>query len=293
MLRSGPARSAADGTVGVITPTIGGMVSEGAAGRLRVEDLAQRAEVSVDTIRFYQKRRLLPPPVREGRIGWYGAEHVERLRRIRDLQADGLTLALIGRLLSGELDPADAPLAAAVAHAQASDGGTPEPSERLLTLAELATAADVPLALLEAVASEGLLVPRIVDGDARYTSADAAVVRAGLRLLERGLPMTELLELARAHHDETREIAERAVAMFDTHVRQPLRASALTDEEKAEQLVDAFRVLLPAVTGLVSHHFRRTLLTVAQEHLEAVGEASEVAAATVEAERQLEREWSA
>ena len=44
----------------------------GAATTLRVEDLARAADVSVDTIRFYQKRRLLPPPTRRGRIAWYG-----------------------------------------------------------------------------------------------------------------------------------------------------------------------------------------------------------------------------
>ena len=48
------------------------------------------ADVSVDTIRFYQKRQLLPPPRREGRIAWYGPEHVERLARIKDLQRRGL-----------------------------------------------------------------------------------------------------------------------------------------------------------------------------------------------------------
>ena len=82
--------------------------------RLRVEDLAQLADVSVDTIRFYQKRRLLPAPAREGRVAWYGPEHVERLARIRELQAHGLTLALIGRVVSGDLDATDAPLAIAV-----------------------------------------------------------------------------------------------------------------------------------------------------------------------------------
>ncbi|HEV7525836.1 MAG TPA: MerR family DNA-binding transcriptional regulator, partial [Acidimicrobiia bacterium] len=40
--------------------------------RWRVEDLARIADLSVDTIRFYQKRRLLPPPERSGRIAWYG-----------------------------------------------------------------------------------------------------------------------------------------------------------------------------------------------------------------------------
>jgi len=74
----------------------------GAPG-LRVEELAARADVSVDTIRFYQKRRLLPPPERRGRIGWYGPEHVERLGRIRDLQRRGFSLAVIRRIVSGEL----------------------------------------------------------------------------------------------------------------------------------------------------------------------------------------------
>ena len=49
--------------------------------------------------------------------------------------------------------------------------------------------------------------------------------------------------------------------------------------EKAERLVEAFRTLLPTVTTLVAHHFRSVLLEVAQEHLEAVGDATELAAA--------------
>ena len=57
--------------------------------RLRVEELAERADVSVDTIRFYQKRHLLAPPQRVGRVAWYGPEHLERLARIRDLQTQG------------------------------------------------------------------------------------------------------------------------------------------------------------------------------------------------------------
>src|SRR2546423_15717774 len=83
----------------------------------RVEELARRADTSVDTIRFYQKRRLLAPPTRQGRIAWYGPAHLERLLRIRELRAQGLTLALIGRMLDGQLDPTDVPLAAGVAAA--------------------------------------------------------------------------------------------------------------------------------------------------------------------------------
>jgi DNA-binding transcriptional MerR regulator len=257
------------------------------APRWRVEELAARADVSVDTIRFYQKRRLLPPPEREGRIAWYGSLHLERLTRIRDLQAQGLTLTLIARLLSGEIDPTDVPLAAAVAAAN-NDADSPE---ELLTLAELSARSGVPLPLLEAVAREGLLLPRVLDGREHYTDADVAIVRQGLSLLERGLPLPELLALAREHTAGTREVAEQAVALFDEHVRQPLRAADLPDDEKAEQLVAAFRVLLPTITALVAHHFQRVLLAVAQEHLERVGHDTELAAASAEAGRRLESSW--
>ena len=259
---------------------------ESGAPGLRVEELAAGADVSVDTIRFYQKRRLLPPPERRGRIGWYGAEHVERLARIKDLQRRGFSLAVIRRMVSGELDRADEPLAAAVVAA-----GDDAADEEFLTLGELAARSGVPEALIESIVREGLLVPRRHEGDARFTSADVDIVAAGLRLLETGLPMPELLTLARRHHEATRETAEGAVAMFDTYVREPLRASDLSDDERAERLVEAFRVLLPSVTALVAHHFRRVLLEVAQEHLEAVGEPAELEAANAEANRRLEVVW--
>ena len=96
------------------------------------------------------------------------------------------------------------------------------------------------------------------------------------------MPLPDLLSLARRHHDATRVIAEEAVQLFDTHVREPLRASGEDADARAERLVDAFRTLLPAVTALVAHHFRSVLLEVAEEHLELVGEPAELDAARAE-----------
>jgi DNA-binding transcriptional MerR regulator len=242
---------------------------------IRVEELARRADVSVDTIRFYQKRQLLQAPRRVGRIAWYGADHVERLGRIRELQRQGFSLSIIRRLVAGELDAADAPLAAAVAGAQAVDGD-------LLTLDDLAARAGVPVAILEAVAREGLIVAQPRGSQSGYTDTDVDIVHAGLRLLEAGFPLPELLTLARSYHDAARAIATDAVEMFDEHIRRPLQASGLTDAERAERLVETFRTLLPTVTALIANHFRSVLLEVAQEHLEAVGDASELAAASGE-----------
>ncbi len=74
---------------------------------MRVEQLSARADVSVDTIRYYQSKGLLDPPAPGGRVAWYGDGHLERLTRIRSLQQRGFTLATIVRLVSGELDAAD------------------------------------------------------------------------------------------------------------------------------------------------------------------------------------------
>ena len=243
----------------------------------RVDALAAKADVSVDTIRFYQSRGLLPPPRREGRVAWYGDEHVERLARIRRLQARGLTLATIARLLAGELDAADEALVTAVA--------ADDEDDVLFTIEELAERSGIPLGLLQAVVREGLLVPRRAGGVDRFTAADVDAGAAGLRLLEAGLPLPEVLDLARRHHAAMREVAERAVELFDNHVRHPLRSSGLADDEAAARLVQAFTTLLPATTELVTHHFRRTLLNVAQEHIERVGGEAELRAVQVEAAR--------
>jgi len=50
--------------------------------RYRVEQLAAVCEVSVDTVRYYQSRSLLPQPEREGRVAWYDELHADRIRRI-------------------------------------------------------------------------------------------------------------------------------------------------------------------------------------------------------------------
>jgi DNA-binding transcriptional MerR regulator len=252
--------------------------------RMRVEDLAREADSSVDTVRYYQKQRLLPPPDRDGRLAWYTEEHLDRIGRIRELQRRGFTLAVIRRFLSGELDPADEPLAAAVAGAEGID------EEEYFGIDELAARSQVPRPVLDSLVRENLLVPRVHEGDLRFTTADVELVANGLRLLDAGLPLPELLDLARHHHAVTREVATKAVELFDAHVRQPLRATDLSETERAERMVDAFRVLLPTVTSLVAHHFRRILLEVAQEHLESVGEPVEIAAARTENERGLERE---
>jgi DNA-binding transcriptional MerR regulator len=246
-----------------------------------VEQLAATCEVSVDTVRYYQSLGLLPPPDREGRVAWYGTVHAERIREVRRLQSKGLTLVAIRRVVAGELGPADADLAAAVAAARGDAGG----GERSLTLDAFSQESGVPASLIQAVEREGVRLGREVDGGTRYTTGDIAIVRVALRMLEFGLPLGDLLTLARDTDAAMRGVAERAVELFDDHVRKPIRDTSGSDDAAAEQLVTAFRELLPAVTTLVSHHFRQVLLEVAEAHIGRVGGTAEVEATRAEARR--------
>ena len=71
----------------------------------RIDELAQRAGVAVDTIRYYQREGLLPPGERSGRSMRYGPVHLERLERIRALQARRFSLAAIRELLDHDGGP--------------------------------------------------------------------------------------------------------------------------------------------------------------------------------------------
>jgi len=104
--------------------------------------LAKAAGVGVETVRYYQRRGLLPEPVRpQGEVRRYAESDVKRLRFIRSAQAAGFTLNEIKELL--DLDAADdraRARALAAARVAALDAKIEEMREARNALAELATA---------------------------------------------------------------------------------------------------------------------------------------------------------
>jgi DNA-binding transcriptional MerR regulator len=103
------------------------------AYELTIEQLAAEVGMSVRNIRNHHTRGLLPPPEVRARVGYYGSEHVARLRLIQDLQADGFNLAAIERLLSGSHGLAERLLGLRHAVTAPFEPETPE----LITAAEL------------------------------------------------------------------------------------------------------------------------------------------------------------
>jgi DNA-binding transcriptional MerR regulator len=70
-----------------------------AASEMTIRQLAERTGMTVRNIRAHQTRGLLPPPVVRGRTGYYNEEHVARIELTREMQADGLNLEAIRRVL--------------------------------------------------------------------------------------------------------------------------------------------------------------------------------------------------
>lgn len=69
-------------------------------GTLTIGAFAKAAGVNVETIRFYQRKGLLPEPERRyGSIRRYGQADVARLKFVKSAQRLGFTLEEIGQLL--------------------------------------------------------------------------------------------------------------------------------------------------------------------------------------------------
>ena len=68
------------------------------AGDLTVDELARRAGTTTRNVRAFQTRGLLPRPTLRRRTGFYGPEHLERLRAVLRLQVAGFSLAAIAAL---------------------------------------------------------------------------------------------------------------------------------------------------------------------------------------------------
>jgi len=225
----------------------------------RIEQLARASGMAVDTIRFYQGKGLLDSPRREGRVTWYGEDHLERLRRIRDLQQRGFTLTVIRRFLEGELEPSDESLVAAV---------TRPASPQTLTLDELAERSGVAAPLLKSLESAGLLVPIEGGDEPLFPAEDLEAISAGMQLIAAGVPIGSLIELGREYAAASDRVARQAVELFDHHVRERIQSEGGATEAAERRLLALFNELMDASGTLVRHHFQRTLLRAAREHIE-------------------------
>lgn len=220
----------------------------------RVEELAAEVGVTVEALRSYQSKGLLPPPRHEGRLAIYGDVHAARLREILDLKHQGYSLRMIAHLLS-------APAAVtAAAPALADTFSAVDIAEERLTLRQVAERTRVPPSMLRSLEASGVLQPRNDDAGTPYSTADVKAVRMLLSLISGGLPIEEFMAVARTQIETNDAVAQGAIDLFFRYVREPMLDSGLPEDEEAERLVAALAMMLQATTTLISYNFQRRVL---------------------------------
>jgi DNA-binding transcriptional MerR regulator len=232
---------------------------------LTVDELAARVGVTVRNVRAYSARGLLPPPRMAGRTGYYGREHVARLLLVREMLAEGYSLAMIERTLASA--PATASSATLALHrALLSPWLPPEPET--MTGAELAARAGVPEspALVDRLVGLGI-VERVAEGDLRVL--DPALLTAGLQVVGLGVPPDDLITAQTQVNEHVREIAHTYVQMF---LRSGLEAilDGGAPPEQLERVRNTVARLQPAAAQALLAAFRTEMAAAVEEAIESV-----------------------
>jgi DNA-binding transcriptional MerR regulator len=84
-------------------------IQDGVQTTFQIGELAKRTALSIDAIRFYERRKLLPPAIcSAGRFRLYTTDDIERLRFVQRMQRLGFSLQEIRQLVAIRADKAHA-----------------------------------------------------------------------------------------------------------------------------------------------------------------------------------------
>jgi DNA-binding transcriptional MerR regulator len=207
----------------------------------RIDDLAREAGITVDTIRYYAREGLMPAPTPAGRHRLYGDRHLDRLRRIRELQERRFSLAAIRAIVETNRPGIDDLFAG---------------SGRTFTLDELVERSGVPADLVEQLRRIDLLPDPTGFGRDAYDETDLHLLEAIAELYAVGMPAEVLVELGAIYVRNFTVLQGEVLEMFAgrTHPEWEPHVRAAIDELSAK----AVR-LVPAVDRVLNYVHQRTL----------------------------------
>jgi len=200
--------------------------------------------MTVRTLRFYAGLGLIPPPMRRGRVGYYGPDHIARLDLVRELQSHGFTLAAIEGYL--ERIPADATPQDIALHRTLLTPwmrDLPETLDRPALVRR--TGRDLTDDEIELLVALGVVEPTPDDDVFRVATAHLSL---GVELLGLDLPVEAVLATRRIFSDHGRAIAEELTEVFRTKVWPHYRDSG-GPPEYLQRLVERFKPV--TIQGLV------------------------------------------
>jgi DNA-binding transcriptional MerR regulator len=209
---------------------------------LTIEQLAAESGMTVRNIRAHQARGLLAAPEVRLRVGYYGAEHVDRLRLIRNLQDEGFNLAGIKRLIDDTEGTAER-----LAHFRQALTEPPNVERpQTLTLAELGrrfrvSAEDAPQ-VLERAQRLGILVEI---GDDRFEVPSPSLLGVAERVVARGVSLDGALAVFEEIEQHCDSVSRAFVKLFLDEVWRPFQEAGMPTERwsEMEETIDGLRPL--------------------------------------------------
>ena len=219
-----------------------------ADAELTIDQLAQRTGMTVRNLRAHQSRGLLPPPEVRSRTGFYGEEHVARVELIKELQADGLPLEFIKKMV--ERNARSAPELLRFIRAAHEPFGDEEPA--ILSTAELVELFGEDPALLARAEQLGLLRPL---GDARYEALSPRLVEAGRALGELGISGEKALEVVGELRRQLDASTKTFVELYLEEIWEPFDRDG-RPEERWSEVYAAMERLRPLAADAVLAMFQ-------------------------------------
>ncbi|HET8565841.1 MAG TPA: MerR family transcriptional regulator [Solirubrobacterales bacterium] len=219
---------------------------------LTVEQLAYETGMSVRNIRNHQSRGLLPPPEVRARVGYYGPQHVARLRLIQEMQAEGFKLSAIERLIGEHGADADRFVGLRQAVTAPFDTEAPEVYTRPELVERFGTDDD---RLVEKAKKLGLLVDL---GEDRYEAPSPALVRAAEEVLAMGIELPAALAAIEKLSRNAQSSARTFVDLFVEEVWKPFDEAG-RPEEGWDEIIAAIGRLRPLAFDALNATFRLTL----------------------------------
>ena len=243
-------------------PTKNGEGVEAEIVDMTVEQIAQDAGIPVSTVRMYQNSGLLPPPERRGRVGYYNADHRDRLRLIAHLQERGFSLKAIKEVFDSW--NAGRSLDHLLGVNAITPGLTRQPQR--LPLAELAKRFDG-VELSQQDIQRGAALGLIKIDGAAVEITNEAFADMGPAVAKLGVPISRILDEYEALQASVAAIAERFVAVFEEYLWEPFVADGLDAAEIPKLTADVGQ-LTELASSVVTVELHERFANFTEEYLE-------------------------
>jgi DNA-binding transcriptional MerR regulator len=206
---------------------------------LTIDELGRETGMTVRTIRSHQARELLPPPEVRERVGYYGPEHVARLKLIQELQAEGFNLRGIKRLLATTGGPAQQLLGFGEAVRAPFQAEQPQVFTRAELIDRFGDQGEDLLARAERL---GTVVA--IGGD-RYEAPAPSLLDLAEEVVASGVSLDAALAAMAKVDEKAQAIARTFVALYLDEVWKPFAAAGYPEERWPEvmQSIESLRPL--------------------------------------------------